>query len=100
MNDILGGHHNVVVPVVGTSAGVDIRRPEVLGPCGVMVPPTEVSCSTTTRPHKLQREADDIFQILHEWDETSQRHHEELLIQLKLAQQGFEGLMSQLIDNL
>lgn len=111
MDDILGGHHNVVFPVVGTSAGVDIRRPEVLGPSGLMAPPTEASCSTTTtaptRPHKRRREADDILQFLRESEEASQhrheeaqRRHEELLMQLKSAQQGFESLMSQLIDKL
>lgn len=110
MDDILGEHHDVVFPVVGTSAGVDIR-PEVLGPSGVMAPPTEASCSTTTtaptRPHKHRREADDILQFLRESEEASQRRHEEaqrrheeLLMQLKSAQQGFEGLMSQLIDKL
>lgn len=107
MDDILGGHHNVVFPVVGTSAGVDMRRPKVLGPSGVMAPPTEASCYTTTtaptRPNKHRREADDILQFLRESVEASQRRHEEaqrcheeLLIQLKSAQQGFEGLMSQL----
>lgn len=48
-------------PVVGTSVGVDIRRSEVLAPSGVMAPPTEASCSTTTtahpRPHKRRLEA-------------------------------------------
>lgn len=111
MDDILGGHHNVVFPVVGTLVGVDTRRPEVLEPSGVMAPPTEASFSTITttptRPHKHWREADDFLQFLRESEESSQQRHEEakkrhekLLMQLKSAQQGFEGLMSQLIDKI
>lgn len=104
MDDILGGHHDVIFPVVGTSAGVDIRRPEVLGLSGVMAPPTKASCSTPhaapTRPHKLRREANDILHFLRESEDASQRRHEELLTQLKSAQKGFEDLMSQLSDKL
>ncbi|XP_030285167.1 uncharacterized protein LOC115588612 isoform X2 [Sparus aurata] len=48
MDDLLAGQHDVVFPVVGTSAGLDIRRPEVLGPSAVTAPPAEAaSCSST-----------------------------------------------------
>ena len=114
MDDFLAGQHDVVFPVVGTSAGLDIRRPEVLGPSAVTAPPAEAaSCSSThtapthTRPHKRRREQDDVLQFLRESEEASQRRHEEaqrchkeLLAQLQSAQQGFEGLMSRFLDRM
>lgn len=70
MDDLLAEQHDVVFPVVGTSAGLDVRRPEVLGPSAVTAPPAEAaSCSSThtapthTRPHKRRREQDDVLQF-------------------------------------
>ena len=118
MDDLLGGQHDVVFPVVGTSAGLSIRRPEVLGRSGVTAPLAEAAscssihtaptpCTTPTQPLKRRRVQDDILQFLRESEEASQarqeeaqRRHEELLAQLKSAQQGFEGLMGRLIDKL
>ncbi|XP_061587389.1 uncharacterized protein LOC133452174 isoform X2 [Cololabis saira] len=114
MDDLLGGQHDVVFPVVGTAAGLEIRSPEVLGPSAVMAPLAEASSArlptpstTPTRPHKRLRELDDVLQFLRESEEASQRRHEEaqrrheeLLAQLKSTQQGFEGLMSRLLDKL
>lgn len=30
MDDLLGGHHDIVFPVVGTTMGLDVRRPDAL----------------------------------------------------------------------
>ncbi|XP_074553711.1 uncharacterized protein LOC141810222 [Halichoeres trimaculatus] len=118
MDELLGGQHNIVFPVVGTAARHTVKRQTVLGASGAMAPLADASpcssthasptsCSTPARPRKRRRFADDVLQFLHESEEASQRRHEEaqrrhqeLLAQLKSAQQGFESLMSRLLDKL
>ncbi|KAM3620608.1 uncharacterized protein V6R79_025890 [Siganus canaliculatus] len=86
MDDLLGGQHDIVFPVVGTSAGLDIRRPEVIRPSGIPSTPAEAaSCSsshTAARPctrqyQKRGRVQDDILEFLRESEDASQRRHEE-----------------------
>ncbi|XP_055058678.1 uncharacterized protein [Misgurnus anguillicaudatus] len=96
MDDLLGKQHDVVFPVVGsgTSVGLDVRRPQA-APCQT-TPPT----STPTPPCKRQKVDSELMQYLLDSEEASQRRHEETLAQLKSAQQGFEALMTKLLDKL
>lgn len=105
MDDLIGGQHDVVFPVVGTSAGLSVRRPEVLAtntePCAETASSSSTPTSATHTPTRpLKRRRDDILQFLKESEEESRRRHDELLAQLKSAQQGFEGLMSRILDKL
>ncbi|XP_061593365.1 uncharacterized protein LOC133457971 [Cololabis saira] len=103
MDELLRGQHDVAFPVVGTDAGLDIRRPEVLRSSAVTAPLAEASSATLptpsttpTRPHKRRREQDDVLQFLRESQEASQRRHEEAQRRHEEAQRRHEELLAQL----
>lgn len=112
MDELLAGQHDIVFPVVGTSAGLQIRRPEVLGPesasasASASAPSPSPSSAPSSTP-KRRRGQEDVLQFLRGSEETAQRRHEEaqrrheqLLAQLVSAQQGFESLMGRLLDKM
>ena len=47
MDDLMGGHHDIVFPVVGTAMGLDVRRPDALK-VSVSSPDASPSSSTST----------------------------------------------------
>ncbi|KAJ3610767.1 hypothetical protein NHX12_022858 [Muraenolepis orangiensis] len=103
MDSLLGAQHDIVVPVVGTSEeGLEVRRPEALGQCRSVsaLSPPRTPTATPTPPRKRRKVEDEMMQLLRESEEGSQRRHEEFLAQLKSSQQGFESLMSTLLDKL
>ncbi len=65
-------------------------------------PSGNTSCtplSATPKSHRHQRD-DDLLQFVRDSEAASQRWHEGTLAQLRSAQQGFESLMSRLLDKL
>ncbi|XP_067227140.1 uncharacterized protein [Chanodichthys erythropterus] len=106
MDALLQAQNEVVFPVVGTSVGLKVRRPEALGQCNndtALTPPTSTSTPPTsppTPPLKRQRVDCELMQFLQDSEEACQRRHEETLAQLRSAQLGFEALMTKLLDKL
>ncbi|XP_065131978.1 uncharacterized protein [Paramisgurnus dabryanus] len=95
MEDLLGGRHDMVFPVVGRG------RPQALESCDcVTAPPQTTPPTSTPPPCKRQKMDSELMQYLLDSEEASQRRHEETLAQLKSAQQGFEALMTKLLDKL
>ena len=120
MDDLLGGHHDIVFPVVGTAMGLDVRRPDALK-VSVSAPDTSPSSSTSTpspptnshsvptkptdaprRPRK--RQEDDLLGFLKESEAASQaaaqKRHAETLAQMREAQEGFQRLLSQMAEKM
>ncbi|KAJ8271415.1 hypothetical protein COCON_G00102740 [Conger conger] len=79
MDDLLGSQHDVVFPVVGTSEGLEVRRPEALGHCSSVAafaatassPPatpnpraTATPTPPTSTPRKRRRVDDDLMSFL------------------------------------
>lgn len=95
MEALLGGHHDVDFPIVGTSEGIDIRRPDELSADGRQQPtPSQTSpssqCSTgSTQRQRLRTQANSLVELLHESEATSQRRHEELSSQMRASQVSF-----------
>lgn len=117
MDDLLEGQHNVVFPVVGTSEGLEVHRPEAVGHFSSVTasaatassrPATPNSKATATlsspsptqTPCKCHRVDEDLMSFLVQSEEASQQQHEETLAQMKSAQQGFEALMGRLLDKM
>lgn len=101
MDALLERQQEVVFPVVGTSVGLKVRRPEALGQCSSDTALTTASpTSPSTPPLKRQRVDCELMQFLQDSEEACQRRHEETLAQLRSAQQGFETLMTKLLDKL
>ncbi|XP_067284845.1 uncharacterized protein [Pseudorasbora parva] len=104
MDALLKGQHEVVFPVVGTSVGLNVRKPEASGQCSSdTAPPTSTSTPPTSPPSpplKRQRVDCELMQFLQDSEEACQRRHDETLAQLRSAQQGFEALMTKLLDKL
>ncbi|KAJ8340740.1 hypothetical protein SKAU_G00353730 [Synaphobranchus kaupii] len=107
MDDLLGGQHDVVFPVVGTSAGLEVCRPEALGHCSSVTAfadtassPATTPTATPTPPRKRRRVDDEMMQFPRDSEETSRQRREETVAQLKSAQQGFQALMTKLLDKL
>ncbi|CAL8268799.1 unnamed protein product [Boreogadus saida] len=48
MDDLMGGHHDIVFPVVGTAMGLDVRRPGALQALQVSVSAPDASPSSST----------------------------------------------------
>lgn len=113
MEELLGGHHDVEFPVVGTVKGVEVRRPKALNVDDGRDSPamahteaaTPTASATLTRPHPLKRKRTDkhyldLLDFLKESTAARQRRHEETLVQMKSAQDGFEALMNRFLDKL
>ena len=106
MDDLLADNHDVVFPVVGTAAGLEVRRPEALVPTAsapqdsILPRRTEASSPTNPTPSKRRRPEEDIMEFLRESEVASKTRHQETLAQLKSAQLNFESLISKLIDKL
>lgn len=117
MEELLGGHHDVEFPVVGTVKGVEVRRPKALnmdvgrdspatahtGSAMPAAPPT--ASATPTRPFPLKRRRPDhsylaLLDFLKDSLAARQRRHEETLAQMKSAQDGFEALMNRFLDKI
>ncbi|KAF7686756.1 uncharacterized protein LOC124381313 [Silurus meridionalis] len=100
MEELLGGHHDVEFPVVGTVKGVEVRRPKTLN-----VDAERDSEVTSTRPNLLKRKKANehyfaLLDFLKESTAARQRRHEETLAQMKSAQDGFEALMNRFLNKL
>lgn len=117
MEELLGGHHDVEFPVVGTVKGVEVRRPKALNVDGGRDSPamahteeatpaaTPTASATLTRPPPLKRKRTNkhylaLLDFLKESTAARQRRHEETLAQMKSAQDGFEALMNRFLDKL
>lgn len=106
MDALLQAQNEVVFPVVGTSVGLKVRRPEALGQCNNDTASTPLTSTSTpptsppTPPLKRQRVDCELMQFLQDSEEACQRRHEETLAQLRSAQLGFEALMTKLLDKL
>ncbi|XP_060748234.1 uncharacterized protein LOC132860929 isoform X1 [Tachysurus vachellii] len=117
MEELLGGHHDVEFPVVGTVKGVEVRRPKALNvDCGRDSPAmahteeatpaaTPTDSATLTRPPPFKRKRTNkhylaLLDFLKESTAARQRRHEETLAQMKSAQDGFEALMNRFLDKL
>nr|XP_020506308.1 uncharacterized protein LOC109996495 [Labrus bergylta] len=113
MDELMGGQHGVVFPVVGTSDGLEVREQEVVGHCSSLTAGassrrvrklkrenTPRPTATPTPPLKRGRVDDDVLQFLRDSEVASQQRHEETLAQLKSAQQGFEAIMTKFLEKL
>ncbi|KAJ3599416.1 hypothetical protein NHX12_033379 [Muraenolepis orangiensis] len=114
MDDLLGAQQDIVFPVVGKSERQEVLRPEALGQCrsgtalntDSLSAPSSASSppgtppATPRPPRKRRKVDDDVMQFLRESEEGSWQRHDEILAQLKSSQQGFESLMSRLLDKL
>ncbi|TSO98571.1 hypothetical protein Baya_10653 [Bagarius yarrelli] len=109
MEELLGGHHDVEFPVVGTVKGLEVRRPKALTVNGGGDSPqtshTETSTSAVTQHPSLKRKRNDkhyltLLGFLKESMLARQQRHEETLAQMKSAQDGFEALMNRFLDKL
>lgn len=127
MDDLLGGHHDVVFPVVGTAMGLDIRRPDALqvsvsvpentsapSPAPSRTPSPSPSSSTShtattgpydtpKRPRKRQRK-DDLLLFLTEseaaFQASAQKRHSETLAQMRASQEGLQGLLARMVEKM
>lgn len=91
MDDLRGGQHDIVFPVV-VEEGL-----EVLGHSSSVTPLSDNSCSETTTatptpPRKRRRVHNERMQFLHVSEEASQWLFEENLAQIKSSQQAFVAL--------
>lgn len=117
MEELLGGHHDVEFPVVGTVKGVEVRRPKALNVDGgrdspatahtgsTMPAATPTASATLTRPPLLKRRRTDepylaLLDFLKESVAARRRRHEETLAQMRSAQDGFEALMNRFLDKM
>lgn len=117
MEELLGGHHDVEFPVVGTVKGVEVRRPKALNADGGRDSPatahtgtatpaaTPTASATPTRPSLLKRRRPDehylaLLDFLKDSVAARQRRHQETLAQMKSSQDGFEALMNRFLDKL
>lgn len=117
MEELLGGHHDVEFPIVGSVKGVEVRRPKALNADGGRDSPATANTgsatpaaaptasATPTRPPSLKRRRTDehyldLLDFLKESMAARQRRHEETLAQMKSAQDGFEALMNRFLDKL
>ncbi|KAL1005415.1 hypothetical protein UPYG_G00058820 [Umbra pygmaea] len=111
MGNLLGGHNEIVFPVVGTAGGLEVRRPEMLGHCSSVPPLADTACSPSSTPvrtkvrtptpsRKRKRVDDEVMRFLQEAEGACQKRHAEILAQLRSAQQSFESLMTRLLDKL
>lgn len=106
MEALLGQNHDVDFPVVGTSEGIDIRRPDVLNAEGRQSPtlsqsstPSQCSARGTPKP-KVRTQLNSVLHFLQESEAASQRRHEALLSQMKASQDSFESLMREYLKKL
>ncbi|CAL8406387.1 unnamed protein product [Arctogadus glacialis] len=74
MDDLMGGHHDIVFPVVGTDMGLDVRRPGAL--------------------QAFLRESEAASQA------AAQKRHAETLAQMKEAQEGLQSLLGQMVEKM
>lgn len=100
MDALFGEQHELKFPAVGTPVGVEVRKPEALEDSSSVTSPTTPPTSTSSPPCKRQKVDCELMQFLQDSEEASQRRHEETLSQLKSAQQGFEALMTKLLNKL
>ncbi|KAB5518532.1 hypothetical protein PHYPO_G00167150 [Pangasianodon hypophthalmus] len=117
MEELLGGHHDVEFPVVGTVKGVEVRRPKALNVDSGRDSPatahtgsatsaaTPTASATPTRAPLLKRRRTDehylaLLDFLKESTAARQRRHEETMAQMKSAQDGFEALMNRFLDKI
>ncbi|XP_028971856.1 uncharacterized protein LOC105027433 [Esox lucius] len=102
MDDLLGGQHDVVFP----RGALEARRPVTLGLGSSVTALADTAFSSSTSPMppptpaRKRKRVDEVMRFLQAAEEASQRRHEETLTQLRSAQQGFESLMSRLLDKL
>lgn len=113
MDELIEEPDEVVIPVVGTAEGLLVWKPELLeqslgaalagtalspapDPEQEPTPPSPV----TPSPQKRRRLDEEMLELLQQSEEATQRRHEEMLAQLRSAQEDFKTLMTQLLQKL
>lgn len=113
MDELIREPDQVVIPVVGTAEGLVVWKPQVLDQsieaalAGTAFSPTTrpeeeptPSSPASPNPHKRRRVDEEMLELLQRSEEATQRRHEEMLAQLKSAQEDFKALMTQLLQKL
>ncbi|XP_060758402.1 uncharacterized protein LOC132901097 [Neoarius graeffei] len=116
MGELLGGQHDIDFPVVGTSKGITVRRPEAIKPMkqplmqhdssneeGELSSPTAQSSdsegTSTSRPpfaQKRKRGEETVTRVItcfKECEEAAQRRHEEMMEQIKTTNALFKQML-------
>lgn len=104
MDALLGANHDVEIPVVGTSEGLRIHRPNVVNVEGTQSPaPSQSSQSLQggTSRHRVRRtDYTAVLQFLRESEAASQRRHEELLNEMRASQMSFENIIREYLNKI
>ncbi|XP_013882226.1 uncharacterized protein LOC106531019 [Austrofundulus limnaeus] len=111
MDELIKEPDEVVIPVVGTAEGLLVWKPEVLDQsvdaalAGTAFSPTtrpgeEPTPPTPAAPLKRRRVDEEMMELLQQSEEATQRRHQEMLAQLRSAQEDFRTLMTQLLQKL
>ncbi|KAK7137444.1 hypothetical protein R3I93_017513 [Phoxinus phoxinus] len=121
MGELIGGHHDVDFPVIGTAKGVTVRRPEAFKQplmFGNSSTEEELSSpsiahssdsesagpSTLSPPHtsalaRKRKRREDITQVMSrvikECEEATQRRHEEIMGEIKTTNALFKQMLQQ-----
>lgn len=103
MEQLLGGHHDIEFPVVGTSDGLEIRRPDALltDRQQPSASPSSGSASLSSGPSPCRPrrpEDNSLLEFLRDSEAASQRRHEEMLSHMKTSQQSFEAMMKSYLE--
>ncbi len=96
MEQLLGEHHDIEFLVVGTSDGLEIRRPDAL-----LTDRQQPSASLSSGPSPCRprrQEENSLLAFLCESEAASQRRHEEMLNHMKATQQSFEAMMKSYLE--
>lgn len=90
MEELLGGHHDIEFPIVGTAYVLEIWRPDLL------FTDNRQSTSLLAPSRTVRRdwsEESALLEFLRESEAASQRRHDEMLNQMRASQQSFEDIM-------
>lgn len=99
MEELLGGHHDIDYPVVGTAAGLEIRRPELLTEKGQTLVPVShphppIPPSTPSSVRRRRSEDGELLSFMREAEAATHRRHEEIIDQMKASRQSFEAMVT------
>ena len=112
MDALLGANHDVEFPVIGTSEGIQIRRPDLVNDGGQLLaaspsPQGSIASTVSPAPSTVSPEPSTVSTpssnvTLWNYSRVSEsangRRHSELLFQMKQAQTSFEVLMREYLN--